>query len=99
MPSAMPDIKEELKKYGLVVTGSNWYKLGQASAYHVAAKGKLWESPHLASIWPAGDRGNPGMAEAMHSDLYNLALESTWIVVVDSGDNIKGVSYLIFIIG
>ncbi len=99
MPSAMSEIREELKKYGLVVTGSNWYKVGQASIYHVSAKGKLWESEYLKSIWPEQTGAYPEMADAMHRDLYNLAPESTQIVVVGSGDNIKGVSYFIFVIG
>ncbi len=99
MPSAMSEISEELKKYGLVVIGSNWYKVGQASVYHVSAKGKLYESAHLETVFPQQTGAFPEMADAMHRDLHNLALESTQIVVVGDGDNIKGVSYFIFIIG
>ncbi len=99
MATVLDDIKRELAKYDLTVTGANQYKVGYSQVYHVAAKGKLWESSLLDKLWPSRERGFPGMADAMHDDLYFLAPETTEVVVVDSGDNIKGMSYFIFVFG
>lgn len=99
MTTIMDDIKAELSKYDLVVTGASKYKVGYSDVYHVAAKGKLWESELLGRIWPSRSGGSPGMADAMHNEIYFLPPESTQIVVVDSGDNVKGMTYLIFVFG
>jgi len=99
MVTFLGEIKKELAKYGLVVTGASKYKLGYSEVYHIAAKGELWKSPLLDKLWPSQERGYVGMADAMHNDLYFLAPETTQEVVVDPGDNIKKVSYLIYVFG
>jgi hypothetical protein len=99
METSTGAIKRELGKYGLTVTGINKYSLGHHDIYHVAAKGHLYDSELLGRLWPSNAGGYPGMADAMHNDLYFLPPETTEIVVVDSGDNIKGVSYFVFVFG
>ena len=92
-------IKLELEKYGLTVMAVSEFELGSSSVYHVTAKGRLWNSEHMNTIWPEHEDGYPGMATAMHNDIYYFAPENTEIVVVDSGDNIEEQPYLIFVAG
>lgn len=102
MKGFIEDIKKELAKYDLKVIGWGKYTLGFSTVYHVTAKGTLWESNKLKELWelrPPRVGGYRGMADAMHGDLYYLAPETTEVVVADPGDNIKGLTYLIFVFG
>ncbi|MCJ7760625.1 hypothetical protein MUP59_05725 [Candidatus Bathyarchaeota archaeon] len=96
----LDDIKQELAKYDLKVIGASRYTLGYSTVYHITAKGELWKSSLLIDkLGPSGTGNHRSMADAIHNDVYFLAPETTEIVVANHGDNIKKVSYLVFVFG
>lgn len=92
------EIQLELGKYALKILDYTEYTLGYSIVVHVTADGELWKSLLLDTLWDGKD-GFYGMALAMHSDLYYLAPETTQIVIVDPGDNIGKITYLLFAFG
>ena len=94
----MKEYQLELDKYGLKIRDVRTIRLYTSKIVIVTVDGELWQSKHLKTIWD-GRGGYPGMANAMHNDLRHFAPESTQIVVVDSGDNIKKRSYIMFVFG
>lgn len=92
-------IKEELRKYGLVVIRASKHRFGWSTVYLVAAKGELWKSPLIDQLWTKGAGGYTDMVDIMYENLHTSAPETTQITIVDAGDNVKKVSYLIFVFG